>query len=271
MNPNKKYRPEFNIGPLIPVAILLFLFAFATFFISITAGLTVIFLGFVGYSCYSMLAYARTRNVAYLAAFFFQALLALYNLTLPEGMIPLGGGKIAGFFYFCGLIMAVWLIYLMVSQKGKWKGRNIFELIAVQLEDVVDGYTGRPKPSGKIEISKSELFGFAEFATKNLIAFPYVEDDCIVFVPVKMGDEYPFVFGLAGDYHYYSWVSIDFDGNVSASLSKKDYLAYREAYSFDQLSDSLGKLFMEFIMYHQKNEPERVMHRLRSVKVGLMA
>ena len=45
------------------------------------------------------------------------------------------------------------------------------------------------------------------------------------------------------------WTLSDFDGNVSASISKKDYLAFTEELAFDQLCDSLGKLFIEFMDY----------------------
>lgn len=270
MQTTRKYRPEFKITPLLPVALILILFMFASVFFSISAGLFIIAVAFLSYATFSALAWIRTRNIGYLAAFLFQLLIAIYNLTLPEGLFPFDDRSKAFFFYFCGIIVLIWLLYLMLSQKGKWKGRNIFELIALQLDEPVDGYTNRPRPAGRIEISKSELFGFAEFARKNLIAMPFSEENRMVFVPVKMGDEHPFIFGTVGDYRYYSWIAVDYEGNVSANLSKKDYLAYREAYSFDQLSDSLGKLFIEFMEYFQKNEPERIMHRIKSVKVGMM-
>lgn len=271
MKTSNKFNPVFNIRVFIPLAIILVAFFFATAFIDISAGLVVMVLAFSLYSIYSLWAYLQTRSIVYFAAFLFQILMTIYFLTVPEGMMPIGSKDQAFFFYFCGLIVGIWLVYLMVSQKGKWKGRNVFELVAKNITDTVNGFTERPRHAGKMEYSKSELFGFAEYLRRNLIAMPYVEDKNIVFVPVKMGDEYPFLLGFAGDHRYHSWVAFGFDGNVSASISKKDYLAYNEEFSFDQLCDSMGKIFIEFMEYYKKDEGERIIHRLRSVRVGLMA
>lgn len=263
---SKKFNPTYNIKVFIPLVIILIAFAFATSFYNISSGLTVMTISFGLYAVFSIMAYLQTRSIAYFAAFLFQSLMAIYFLTVPLGLMPIGTKAQAGFFYVCGLIVGVWLVYLMATQKGKWKGKNIFELAGRQVDESVDRFTERPRPTGKIEYSKSELFGFAEFVKRNLIAIPYIEDNKIVFVPVIMGEEYLFMLGLAGNYNYHSWISFDFEGNVSASISKKDYLAFTEELAFDQLCDSLGKLFIEFIEYYKKNESERILHRIKSVK-----
>lgn len=263
----RKFNPSFKIGGFIPVVTTLVLFAFATSFMGISAGLVVVLITFSMYALFSLWAYAYTRNIGYFAAFLFQSLMAIYLLTVPYGLMPLGK-KEAWFFYFCGIIVMVWLIYLMFTGKGKWKGKSVFELAAIQVHEVLNGYTERPRPAGKLQYTKSELFGFAEFLKRNLIALPYVEANGIVFVPVMMGDEYVFLLKLAGDYHYYSWIAFDFDGNVSASMAKKDYLSYTEEFSFDQLCNSLGKLFMEFMEYYKKDETERIMHKFNSLRFG---
>lgn len=268
MYSSRKFKPAFNIGVFIPLVIILVSFAFATAFFGISAGLIVMFISFAGFALFSIWAYLQTRNIAYFAAFLFQSFMATYFLTVPLGMLPIGTEAQAKFFYICGLIVGVWLVYLMATNKAKWKGKNVFELAAIQVHKTVNGFTDRPRPAGKVEYTKSELFGFAEFVKKNLIAMPYIENDNVVFVPVKMGEEYPFILGLAGDHRYYTWISFDFEGNVSASISKKDYLAFTEELAFDQLCDSLGKLFIEFMEYYKKNETERVLHKLNSLKFG---
>lgn len=268
MSSSRKFNPAFNIKVFIPLVVILVAFAFATAYFKIGAGLFVMVVAFVGYALFSILAYVRTRNIAYFAAFLFQSFMATYFLTVPRGMLPIGTKTQAGFFYFCGLIVGVWLVYMMATGKGKWKGKNVFELAALQVNEMVNGYTDRPRPAGKLDYTKSELFGFAEFIRKNLIAIPYVENDSVVFVPVKMGDEYTFLLGLAGDHRYHTWISFDFEGNISASISKKDYLAFTEELAFDQLCDSLGKLFIEFMEYYKKNETERILHKLNSLKFG---
>ncbi|MCD4735977.1 MAG: hypothetical protein K8R53_08035 [Bacteroidales bacterium] len=269
MSSSRKFNPAFNIKVFIPLAIILVVFAFATAYFKIGAGLFVMFIAFAGYAVFSIWAYANTRNIAYFAAFLFQSFMATYFLTVPHGMLPIGTKAQAWFFYMCGLIVGVWLVYLMATGKGKWKGKNVFELAALQVNETVNGYTERPRPAGKLNYTKSELFGFAEFIRKNLIAIPYIENDSVVFVPVKMGEEYSFLLGMAGDHRYHSWISFNFEGNVSASISKKDYLGFTEELAFDQLCNSLGKLFIEFMEYYKKNETERILHRLNSLKYGI--
>jgi len=249
--------------------IILIAFAFATNYFNISAGLVVMVLSFGFYALFSIWAYTNTRNIAYFGAFLFQSLMATYFLTVPHGMLPIGTKAQAWFFYLCGLIVGVWLAYMMITGKAAWKGKMVFELAARDVSETVNGYTERPRPAGKLNYSKSELFGFAEFVRRNLIAIPYIEKDSIVFVPVKMGDEYTFLLGMAGDHRYHSWISFDFEGNVSASISKKDYLGFTEELSFDQLCDSLGKLFIEFMEYYKKDEGERVLHKLNSLKFGI--
>jgi len=268
MYKKRKYNPAFNIGVFIPIAITLVAFAFATAFIGISAGLVVVMIMFSMYALFSLWSYAQTRNIGYFGAFLFQSLMVAYFLTVPHGLLPLGK-KEAWFFYFCGLIVMAWLIYLMSSGKAKWKGKNVFELAAIQVNDTVNGYTERPRPAGKVEYTKSELFGFSEFLKRNLIALAYVENNSLVFVPVKMGDEYSFLLGFAGDFRYHTWIAFDFEGYVSSSIAKKDYLAYTEELAFDQLCESLGKLFIEFMEYYKKNETERILHKLNSLKFGI--
>jgi len=271
MSGSRKFNPPFNIKVFIPLAIILVAFAFATAYFKVEAGLFVVFIAFSGYAVFSIWAYANTRNIAYFAAFLFQSFMATYFLTVPRGMLPIGTESQAWFFYMCGLIVGVWLVYLMATNKGKWKGRNVFELAARQVNETVNGFTDRPRPAGKMEYTKSDLFGFAEFVRRNLIAIPYIEKDCVVFVPVKMGEESSFLLGIAGDHRYHSWISFDFEGNVSASISKKDYLGFTEELAFDQLCGSLGKLFIEFMEYYKKNETERILHRLNSLKFGFFS
>ena len=88
---------------------------------------------------------------------------------------------------------------------------------------------------------------FADFARRHLIALTHVTDDKVVFVPVKMGNEFGHILGLHGDYAEDTWVSFGSDGEVSAHISREDYIEYRETLTFDQLCESLGSLFGEFL------------------------
>ena len=73
---------------------------------------------------------------------------------------------------------------------------------------------------------------------------PFVEESRVVLVPLMMGKEHGFLYRKHIDYLNKSWVSIDFQGNVSVSIAKKDYLNYQENYSFDQLCNGMGNILL---------------------------
>ncbi|MBT7075122.1 MAG: hypothetical protein HN922_09475, partial [Anaerolineae bacterium] len=112
---------------------------------------------------------------------------------------------------------------------------------------------------------------FAKFARRNLIAVSYVGKDKVVFVPVVMGREFGFIVGLKNDYIDETWVSFDFDGNITVNISHRDYLEYTEALSFDQLCSSLGNLFVDFIETHHRGEGIRIIARMDAVRVGIFS
>ena len=57
-----------------------------------------------------------------------------------------------------------------------------------------DGFTDRPRPAGRTDYSRGKLIRFARFLSSNLIAMPYFGENRIVLVPVKMGDEFGYIF-----------------------------------------------------------------------------
>ena len=69
-------------------------------------------------------------------------------------------------------LFGIWTIYLLITKKAKWRGREIMELAALPVDVGEDAFTGRPRPVGKVETSKKELQTFAEFLKRNLIAMP---------------------------------------------------------------------------------------------------
>ena len=112
---------------------------------------------------------------------------------------------------------------------------------------------------------------FTEFSRRNLIAVPYLGKDKVAFVPVMAGREVPFVLGMKSDYTDETWVSFDFDGNVSVNIAHRDYLGYKESLAFDQLCESLSNLFVEFLEMHQRGEGVRIIDRLNTVGVSIFS
>ena len=226
---------------------------------------------FLVYASMSLYFYFRTRNISYFAAFLFQFLMAVYLATLPISVVPFQDVRIAWFFYFCGLSVMAWLIYMAINKKARWKGREVFELAAEGVERSTHGYTERPRPVGKVECTRSELLGLADFLKRNLVALSYFDDSSAYFVPVRMGQEYGFLLGISGHYFQRSWISFDGEGYVTVKISKEDYYLYAEELEFDQLCESMGKLFIEFLEDYKRGEEARILNRLDGVGMNYFA
>jgi hypothetical protein len=164
-----------------------------------------------------------------------------------------------------------WMVYLLFTKKIKWRGREVMELAAASVDDTGNGYTSRPLPAGLTDFTQRQILEFADFARRHLIAVSYVGKDRVVFVPVMMGREFGFILGLKNDYTDETWVSFDFEGNVSVNISHRDYLNFKEALSFDQLCTSLGNLFVEFIEIYLRGEGVRIIDRMDAVGIGVFS
>jgi len=267
---SRKLKQDLSITGFIPAIICLSIGALIWIFIGAKAGLLAVALFFILYATFSFWIYIRTRNISYLAASLWQLLFGLFLVTSPRYLlIPIINSKITALITVFLLASTVWLFYLVFTKRAKWKGREVFELASISTEPLPDGFTERPRPAGRTDYSKDELIGFAKFLSSNLIAMPYFEENGIVFVPVKMEDEFGYMFTPEKFRQNRSWIAFDFTGNVTANISKKDYIGYKEELSFDQLCENLGKLFIEFMQYYRKGEAERIVDKLNKLGLGL--
>lgn len=174
--------------------------------------------------------------------------------------------------YFTGMIFfGVLLIYLVLTRKAKWRGREIFELAAEPVEENGNGYTSRPRPVGKVEYSLKEMIAFARFCARHLIALPYITSKNITLVPIKMGDEFGRLLGLMGDYRDATWINFEVNGEVSVHIAQKDYLDYREPLAFDQLCNSFGQVFIDFFELFNQGEGVRAVDRMDDLKIGIFS
>ena len=265
----RKLRNDFRITGFIPAIICLSVGALIWLFIGRKEGYLSVSVFFILYSGFSFWIYCRTHNQSYIASSVWQLLFGIYIATASGYPFVRVDPKIPGLLIFLFLASTVWLFYLVFTRRAKWKGREVFELASLSIEPQPDGFTERPHPAGKTEYTRLELTGFAEFLKKNLVAMPYFEENRIVFVPVKMEEEFGYIFNPAKFRESRSWVAFDFQGNVTVNVSKRDYIGYKEELSFDQLCDSLGKLFIEFMKYYRKGEAERILYKLNELGLGL--
>jgi hypothetical protein len=207
-------------------------------------------------------------NTGYLVATLYQAALGLFVVTLPADLEAGLRSPFSRFFLVSYILMLPVLGYYALTKKTKWRGREILELAATPVEEVGNGYTPRPLPAGKLEYTRKELLAFAEFVRRNLIAITYNEGQRIVMVVVKMGEEFRYMLGLQDHILDKTWVSFDFEGEISVNISQRDYLEFREALSFDQLCESLGQLFIDFFELFRRSEGIRVIDRMDTLRLS---
>ena len=270
MEYRRRLKPDRSIADFIPAMAALIIFVFILTFYGIRGAILGVALFFIAYAAFSAWIYLRTRNQSYIAASIFQFAFGIYLATNPRyTLLPETTPAFSSLILILAIASTIWLFYLYFTRRAKWKGREVFELASVSIKPVPDGFTGRPHPAGKAEYSREELLGFAAFLRKNLVAMPYYEENGIVLVPVKMGDEFHYLFQPAKFRSERSWISFGFDGTVSVNISRKDYFDYRDELSFDQLCENMGKVFMGFIKYYCRNEPERILFDLDSLGLGI--
>lgn len=156
--------------------------------------------------------------------------------------------------------IAVWTLSIRI-QKKLWRYcRNVLELAALPVTSTEDGFTQRPFPVGTISTTKDEIQSFARFLTKHLIALAYQEHDRMILI-IEI-NELTYIKFRKPDFSKHTYVSFDYDGNIHVQIAQKDYKKYKEELTFDQLCESLGNLFISFLLDYQKNQTENIFHVL---------
>ena len=204
-----------------------------------------------------VILYIRTRNINFLLLamalgmiFIFALFLAIFGLERARGALR--------FLALLVIMASVIVIYIVANKKVKWRTREILELSAMPVSGVENGFTERPMPAGKIEATSLELESFATFLRESQIAIPYVDGGAVV---LSLTSNYWKQIGLKSGYEDESWVRIDPNGLVSASISKEHYLKFRDRFSFDQLRQSLGALFNDFFELYRNGEGKQIIER----------
>ena len=268
-SPNR-LKPDFSITGFIPAMICLFIAALIWAFAGERAALLSVALFFVLYSAFSFWIYSRTVNISYLAASLWQLMVGLFIVTRKDLPLLFDPSPVLSDLVFVILLaITVWLLYLVFTRQAKWRGREVFELASMKIESDKDGFTSRPRPVGKSEFLHDELKGFAFFMKKNLVAMPFYEENKIIFVPVKGGDEFSFLLNPSSFRQKRTWIAFDYEGYITVNISRTDYLNYKDELSFDQLCENLGKLFAEFMSYYRKGEAGRIIFKLDELRLSI--
>lgn len=263
----KTKDPSWYKGIIFPVGSLL------TFFIVVSlAGFGPAFyvLGsiYLAASLSPLLTFWRTQNAGFLAVAGFQIFAGLVCVSAPPAIVD--KSEVGAIPLFLVGMYAFMLVsgYQLFNRKLRWRGQEVFELAAMPIEDIGDSFTARPRPAGQVSISKTEMIRFVDFITTNLIAFAFPEENRIVFVLILPGKETPYLLGLKKDYLDDTWVAIDFDGNISVNITEKDYLLFKQDLDFDQLCQSLGNVFVEFLELSQQGKEPQIIDRMNALRLS---
>ncbi len=271
MSHEKKLKPDYSLVGLLPAFVSLVVIAAAAVIfgrrgVAFTA--TLLFAGFTGFA---FAAQRRSGALSYIASVVYLLTATLALASAPDSVFGFDDRTIFNLLKILTLPSIAILLYLMFTRRAKWRGRDILELAAAPVDELGDGFTERPYPSGKADYSWDEILGFARFCGKHMISLPYVESERAYLVPVRMGKEFGHLWNVSRNISKDTWVCFDSGGNVTVNISKDDYYLYRDDLSFDQLCDSLADLYVDFLDLYRRDLTVRIIDRLNSVRIGFFS
>ena len=272
----RKLKPDRGIQGLIPAIISLVFFFLIFIFFDLRVAFSALGYLIIFYSlAFGFWSFYKTGNYYMLVSAFY--LLSLGGVMLlikvPESVngpapeFPDELKVVLVFFY----LLLFWLFYGMITKRFNYRGREIMELAAWDVEEGPESYTERPRPAGVVDYSKYDIIDFTNYLKRAMIGFTYHEENRVLIVPIKYGHEWGALYNPNFNYLEKTWIAFHFDGKVSVHISRKDYLNYREDLAFDNLCESLGKLFITFADFYMKGDKVRIVDRLNSVKLGLFS
>lgn len=271
----QKQKQNIKITGLIPAIISIIIFAFTAILWNITVGFYVLGSVMLFYSLLMFIAFYRTfhwgslLSTIYMISYGSLLLSVAPVIVLDKHMDVNDFSLISKILFFTTIILFNWLLYLNIKRKLKWRGREILELAAQNIEEATGNFTERPLPTGKVKFSKQELESFSKFFEKRLLGLTYKENTRIVFMPLKYKNEYFALYNPNYNYHEKTWVAINYNGNVSVNISKEDYLDYKEDLAFEQLCNSLSDEIIEFIELFLDGRQVRIIDRMDNLKVNV--
>jgi len=270
----KKIKNRFKLNVMLPAIIIYIVFAISIAVWSFSIGIYVLGITLIILSVFVFYAYLRTKHFGSLISTVYLAIFGSFCISIHP-YIEIGKRlhmpKISAILFVLTLVLLIWLLYLNFTKKLKWRGHEVLELAAQNINDIFNNHTERPLPTGNVEFSKEQLYNFSDFFEKNLLGLTYKENNRIVFMPLKYKNEYFALYNPNYDYKEKTWVSISNNGNVSVNISKQDYLDYKEDLAFEQLCNSLSDVIIKFIELHVSGREIRIIDKMDNLKIGIFS
>jgi len=221
---------------------------------------------FVTIGIMNFLIYRRTSNLGHLVV-----VICMLLITMMSVHVGMYGKDVHNPYLAIIVVLLVMtfpvILYMVLTKRTKWKKREMLEIAAMKVEKKDSGYTDRPFPAGQISYIDEELDEFIDLLKSNMIALPVYEDNKVNLV---ISSDFFFILGFSNYFADKTWVSIDVDGHVLVHISRKDYLLYRDNYSYDKICKSLGDTLIKYFEYCQKGEWQRVLDSLNDLNLNVI-
>jgi len=199
----------------------------------------------------------RTRNLIYLNE------VLLYVLWALTFLPPLAGHPWHNVFAVASAVFLFIHIGILISKRINWRYREILELAARPVEDISNGFTSRPFPSGQADFTRKDAVVLARFLLKHVAVFPFFETDRVVFViPRYM---WAYLLFPKRNYDNGTYVALYDSGQITVRIARIDYESFKEELTFDQLCASLGNLFKQFLRLSIDGKPGEIIKQLNAV------
>jgi hypothetical protein len=215
-----------------------------------------------------IITYLRTRSEGYLAVAIFTLFAGLVCISAPPAIKDKSNPGLTPVFLVLMYISMMVTFYMTFNRKLRWRGEEVFELAALPIEDIGDSFTARPRPAGQVAVSKTEMIRFVDFVTRNLIAFPFKEENRVVFVLTLPNRNFPYVLGIKKNYLEDTWAAVDYDGNITVNITEEDYLLFKKDLDFDQICQSLGDVFSEFLELSKNGQESQIIDRMNALRLN---
>ncbi|MFH1945364.1 MAG: hypothetical protein ABIJ35_06525 [Acidobacteriota bacterium] len=202
----------------------------------------------------------RTRNWIYLIP------TGMYTLWWLTFFPPFAGLSMHTAFAIASSLFLAAFIWLLCSKRINWRYKEILQLAAEPVTGMTNGFTPRPFPTGSAPFTREDAISLARRLKRNIIAFPFIEPDRVVFVIPEYMWAYMLFFKKS--YERDTYVAFSNSGQVTVRMAKKDYQKYSKELTFDQLCVSLGDLFKRFMEWHRAGEPKKIFALLNSAGKG---
>ncbi|MCD4697730.1 MAG: hypothetical protein K8S16_16015 [Bacteroidales bacterium] len=160
---------------------------------------------------------------------------------------------------FILLIILGWPVF-SGQERFEANARRLFRLASELITETSDGFTERPFSAGNIDVSIEDLEGFARFANGKYIARSF-HTNSMIYLIFSMNRSVLTV----NEPTEVSYISIDKEGNISVRISQQDYHQYKTTFNFDQLCETMARVFTRFIEYYKDGNESRIITELKSV------